>query len=348
MPRHAARSGSRTVAIVWILTIIPFGAMAYLVSIFGGLPKYLSQLVIRPLAFQGLNSFMEVAINFISLLTVIYFGVGLIESRGVRWWVFYTTHFMISVAILAMSGSRRPLLMPLIMMLAMYHYFKSEISIRKAGTFLLLLMAITSVEGVLRIGQRGAGSLDRDLSDVERDSVTAHFKYGLVPLEVVLDANVLDLHYGSTFLAAVTNVVPRPLWPGKPDSAGLAITQDYLGNRWLGASYLNAGLLAESIMNFGLTIGLIFSFISLAAAMAYLVLRYRRMMVLLHRRQATVGSVLHMVRYFHIAFAVTGLITWETAIVTIPLILNLSMISVIEFLAKVRRVPISVVATASS
>ncbi len=44
----------------------------------------------------------------------------------------------------------------------------------------------------------------------------------------------------------------------------------------------------------------------------------------------SIQSVFDIVRYLHIAFAVTGLITWETAIVTIPLILNLSTISVIE------------------
>src|SRR5205823_14738437 len=118
---------------------------------------------------------------------------------------------------------------------------RSQISIKRAGASLLVLLVVTSLIGVFRNGQRGIDPFSRELNEFERESITAHFKYGLVPLEVVLNADVLNLHYGSTFLAAVTNLIPRPLWPDKPDSAGLVITKDYLGNRWLGASNLNAG-----------------------------------------------------------------------------------------------------------
>ena len=335
-PRGAPSSG-RVVLLIWVLTVIPVAAMTYLVTLLGGLTSYLSQLAIRPLAFQGLNSFSEVAINLVSLLTVIYFGLGLMEKQKFGWWVLYSLHFGIAVSILSISGSRRSLLMPLIVMLATYHYFRAEISVKKAGALLALLLCITSIVGVLRMGQRGAAFWDRDLNEIERESVTAHFKYGLVPLEVVFDANVLTLHYGSTFIAAITNLVPRPIWPGKPDAAGLTITQDYLGNRWLGTSYLNAGFLAESIMNFGFVIGLTFSFAALTAAMAFLVHRYHRALYCLRLRSTPVVAILRLVRYFQIAFAITGLITWETAIVVLPLVLNLSAISVIEVMVRNRR-----------
>ncbi len=113
--------------------------------------------------------------------------------------------------------------MPPIMMLTLYHYFRSKISIKTAGVFLMVLLIITSLVGVLRIGQRRPTAFDRDLSDVERESVTAHFKYGLVPLEVVLNANVLTLHYGSTFVAALTNVIPRPFCLESPTRQGLQL-----------------------------------------------------------------------------------------------------------------------------
>jgi hypothetical protein len=332
--------GARVAGLIWALTLIPVASMAYLISYFGGLTDYLNQLAIRHLAFQGLNTFIELAVNLSSLLTVLYFGIGIIGKRSSGWWICYGLHLTIALAILSMSGSRRSLLMPLVMMLALFHYFRSQISVQRAGLCLLLVLVVASLIGVLRMGQRGAGSLIRDLNDVERESLTAHFKYGLVPLEVVLDANVLNLRYGSTFLAAVTNVIPRPLWPDKPDSAGLAITQDYLGNRWLGASNLNAGFLAESIMNFGFAVGLVFSFIGLSVAMVFLLRRYHRVVMLLRRTDRSVHGVFSLVRYLHIAIAITSLITWETAVVTVPLILNLSAITVIErFLLKERRVP---------
>ncbi len=328
--RATVRSGAGIVGFIWALTIIPVASMVYLITYFGGVANYLSQLAIRHLVFQGLNTFVEVAINLVSLLTVLYFGIGVIGRRTKQWWILYGLHFSIAFAILSMSGSRRSLLMPMVMMLALFHYFRSAISMRKAGIFLASVLVLTSAIGVLRLGQRGADVLGRQLTNVEQESITAHFKYGLVPLEVIFSVDVLNLRYGSTYVAAITNVIPRPLWPDKPDSAGLAITRDYLGDRWLGASNLNAGLIVESIMNFGFVIGLTFSFVGLAAAMVFLIRRYHSAMRFVCSNDGSVRAVFHAVRYLQIAVAITGLTTWETAVVSVPLILNLSALWAIE------------------
>jgi hypothetical protein len=251
--------------------------------------------------------------------------------------MWYGLHFTIALTILSISGSRRYFLMPLLMMLAIYHYFRAKVSIKRAFCILGLLLIVTSIIGVLRMGQRGSNFLTRDLNEYERESVTAHFRYGLVPLDVILSADVLNLRYGSTFVAAVTNIIPRPLWPGKPDSAGVAITKDYLGDRWLGTSNLNAGFLAESIMNFGFWIGIVFSFVGLFAAMVFVLHRYGQVLSFVMSSGRSVKGVFELVRYLQIAIAITGLITWETAIVVPPLILNLSALWVIERLVGARR-----------
>jgi len=264
----------RIVALIWLMTTVPVLSITYLVTLFGGLGSYLDHLAIRALALRGLNTFSEPAINLISLLTVLYFGVGLIEKRSLGWWACYSLHFTIAVAILSMSGSRRYFLMPLLMMLATSHYFRAEVSIKRACGVLALLLAVTSIFGLLRMGHRGLGLLTKSLNRYELESLTYHFKYGLIPLEAIFAADVIDLHYGSTFVAAVTNLIPRPLWPGKPDSAGLVITKEYLGDRWLGTSNITAGLLAESVMNFGFAIGMCVCFGLLLAGMAFLLRRY--------------------------------------------------------------------------
>ena len=336
-PLSHSLAGSRTVTLIWIFTVLPVASMTYLVMLFGGLRSYLDQLAIRALALRGLNSFSEPAINLISLLTVLYFGVGLVEKRGRGWWLCYSLHFTIAVVILSMSGSRRYFLMPLLMMLAMSHYFRAVVSIKRACVVLLVLLAVTSVFGMLRMGRRGPHLLARDLDRYERESLTYHFKYGLIPLEVMLNANVIDLHYGSTFVAAVTNLIPRPLWPGKPDSAGLVITKEYLGDPWLGTGNISAGLFAESIMNFDFYIGMCVSYIILMAAMSFLVRRYAQVLAFLRSSNRSITGVFELIRYLNIALAITGLITWETAIVVPPLILNLSALWVIERLLGARQ-----------
>lgn len=335
--RPRAMSDRRSVAFLWMATAIPLASMIYMVSYFGGPAEYLAQLPSRSRAFRGLNTFSELAINLISLITVLYFGISILRKRSIRWWILYSLHCTIALTILSASGSRRYLLMLILMMLALVHYLRSPISMRTAGAFLILVLAITSVAGVLRLSQRDASSLDRALNEDERESVTAHFKYGLVPLEVIYDAGVLNLHYGSTFAAAVTNIIPRPMWPEKPDGAGPAITKDYLGDRWLGTSNLNAGIIVESIMNFGFGIGIPIGFIGLGAAMIFSIRRYRLMMVSLRLHGRSVVAVFSLVRHLHIALAITGLVTWETAIVSVPLILNLSALWCIEWIVGSRQ-----------
>jgi oligosaccharide repeat unit polymerase len=322
--------GRRLVVIIWLLSTVPVLSISYLVMLFGGLRSYLDQLAVRALAFRGLNAFSEPAINLISLLTVLYFGVGLIERRRTSWWVCYTLHFTIAVTILSMSGSRRYFLMPLVMMLATSHYVRAEVSIKRACGVLALLLIATSVFGMLRMGRRGQDSLTRDLDRYELESLTYHFKYGLIPLEVILGADVIDLHYGSTFVASVTNLIPRPLWPGKPDSAGLVITKEYLGDPWRGTGNISAGLLAESVMNFGFGIGICTTFIVLLAGMAFLMRRYGQVLSFVRSSNRSISGLFKLIRYLNIALAITGLITWETAIVVPPLILNLGALWVIE------------------
>jgi hypothetical protein len=93
----------RMVLLIWLLTIVPVLSITYLVSLFGSLSNYLNQLAIRALALRGLNTLTEPAMDLISLLTVLYFGVGMIEKRSAGWWVCYSFHFTIAVAILSMS-----------------------------------------------------------------------------------------------------------------------------------------------------------------------------------------------------------------------------------------------------
>ena len=70
--------------------------------------------------------------------------------------------------------------------------------------------------------------------------------------------------------------------------------------------------------------------------MALLAHRYHRLLVVLKRSEPSMGSVFYIIRYLHVGIAITGLVTWETAVVTIPLILNLCAIWIIEMFVRSR------------
>src|SRR5690606_38045803 len=73
------------------------------------------------------------------------------------------------------------------------------------------------------------------------------------------------LLYGKTYIAGVSNFIPRKLWPGKPLGAG-PILKNYIypGSYIVGRegnSSLTTGFFTESLMNFGILGMLFFSFI---------------------------------------------------------------------------------------
>jgi oligosaccharide repeat unit polymerase len=316
-------SESGAIGFLCLFTIFPVASMAVLILYFGSVSSYLEQLPVRSLTLRGLNTFSEIGTNIAALITLIYFGIGLTRKRRWRWWMLYIVHFGIAFAIVASSGSRRSLLMMIIAMIGLWNYLRAPILLRTAAVSLAILLFVASVGAVLRLNQRDFTSLGKELSHDEEVSVTAHFKYGLMPFEIILDSNVIELHYGSTFVAAITNIIPRPLWPEKPDGAGPAFTKDYLGDKWLGASNYNANLIVESIMNFGFVVGIPFGFAVLAGALMAIVRRYRVVMASVRSARRPGHAVFTLIRHFQIVLAVAGLVNWETAVVSVPLVLNL-------------------------
>lgn len=65
----------------------------------------------------------------------------------------------------------------------------------------------------------------------------SHFKYGLIPLEIITDASDIDFQYGLTYLSLLTNFIPREIYPEKLDSGGIYFTKKYTGDAWGGFEF---------------------------------------------------------------------------------------------------------------
>ena len=93
-----------------------------------------------------------------------------------------------------------------------------------------------------------------------RNLGSAHFKYGLVPLELVYSQGIKDLHYGATYMSLATHFIPRAIYPEKPDSGGVIFTDAYYRDIYSsGTSNLATGLLPEAFINFSFIGGILFS-----------------------------------------------------------------------------------------
>ena len=67
-----------------------------------------------------------------------------------------------------------------------------------------------------------------------------------------------SLSYGMTYLTAITNLVPRSIWPSKPDPGGVVFTRDYTNGMYDEFNQYSTGLFPEAIINFGMIGGFIF------------------------------------------------------------------------------------------
>jgi hypothetical protein len=145
--------------------------------------------------------------------------------------------------------------------------------------------------------------------------------YGEGPLQILVDADHLQLAYGMTFVSLVTNAIPRDWWPDKPDSGGGYFTKIYTADAWNGRSNLAPTYLGEGIMNFGWAAGIAFFVITYPAMMFYCFLYYRRV-ILRVRAAPDASAALDLVQYILIVWAVVALMTGEVTNILLSLFLT--------------------------
>lgn len=269
----------RITVMLWLVSIVPLCAQAYLVTLMGGFEGYVNTLGLRVMEHRGLGP-ITIVIGVFPVINLVYFVVGLL-SRNARpaWWLGFCLHMCLFLIIGLLSGSRGLLLNNFVLMLITYHYLRREVSIITAVTTAMALIVVAGVIGIARNGYRvGDHGLETGLRDAEQVFQTTHFRYGLIPLELVFSRSPDDLEYGLTFLSVFTNPIPRKLWPEKPDSGGLVLTKKYTGDAWDGYSNLSPGLIGESVLNFGWWFGVPFGFVLLWLLMTYVLARYSDML----------------------------------------------------------------------
>ena len=311
----------RTIRWVWLLSLPPLLAQFAVIRFYGGLFGYINILGNRVLEFRGMG-WLNTLTSMLLVMNLLYFAVGLLEKQSRRWWGGYAAHLLIVTGIGLLSGSRSGVLSVFAMQAFLVHYLHRRVSVSKAISLGALLVLAASALGVIRDGLKvDDGQLVTGLSAGERIFQTAIFNYGVEPLEILSQSRGLELTLGSTFASVVTNVVPRVLWPGKPDTGGVVFTKVYTGDAWGGASNLTPTFLGEWIINFGWVPGALLFVLSYTAMLAYTVRLYRR--TIRHAQQDRgVDTAIDVVRYVCVLWAVVGLMVGEFTNVVLGLVLH--------------------------
>lgn len=293
-------------------------AQLYLVSLFGGLEGYVNILEQRVVEFRGLG-FLKLLISTLPVLLAFYFVILLRDVRvKPAYWLGALLLGVVTIGIGLLSGSRGRVLSSLVLIALVVHYIRRPLApVHVLGvTFAVMLLAsilgvmrsrINLVNGQLETGLAGAGGFGESIR-------TTWMSYGLTPLELVFGAGGVDLRYGSTYLAALTNFIPRLIWPEKPDSGGVALTVDYADDRWYGLSYLSTGIFPEAVINFG-TFGMFVGVVQLFM-MVYLMMRLYRRFLLQQNRHSPLAHLAATTIYIKVLMSASNYLYGEFANLT--------------------------------
>lgn len=320
----------------WLLSIPALLAQVWMIQLFGGIEGYINVLAMRVVEFRGLGWLMSIIKTF-SIINLVYFSYLVTRNkRKTRDVLMYTLHLAIFLVIALLTSSRGYLLVNLVLMLLIYHHSVKRVGLRWLFAFALSAMLLASVLELARQGVSfGEGGLVTGLSAERQNDRKMSFRwaqYGTIPLDLVLEENNANKHYGFTYLTVATNFVPRSIWPTKPDTGGIILTKEYTGDAWDGSSNLSTGILAEAIINFGQSAGVVVGILQFSALVGGLLLYYIRFR---RRRVMNVKfQFIDSVRFAYISWATMALIVGEFTNTMVGLLIQLITVSVIGILAR--------------
>jgi hypothetical protein len=244
--------------IVWLLSAIPLLVQFVVVYSAGGLTSFIGNLGGRVAWMSGMGPIL-ILLRWLPIINMCYVSI-LFCKRGISYWsvIFGILHTLLCVGNGLLVGSRSSSMFPLLFAVLACHYCRKRFS-----TFLLFALCISFIVLSAYLGAvRETIKVDQSeiiLAKKEgaSDYRWSNFIYGLMGVDTVSEAQVENLQYGLTYITALTNFIPRNIWPGKPDTGGVIFTKEYLGDMWGGASYATPGLFGEAMINFGLDSGLV-------------------------------------------------------------------------------------------
>lgn len=303
----------------YLMIMIPVLSQIYIFYIFGGVESYLNIIKMRVLEFRGLGPIMTLTKLYTPIILV-YFGFLLSSESKNKDWFLFLIALVGMVFINLMSGGRGFVLVPFLGMIVMYHFLKKNISVRFmliAGfSFILLTGTLEVLRNQFSIENNEVQFFSEDSSSRASFEFTS---YGLISSELILDSQIEEIEYGSTYLTVLTNFVPRSIWPEKPSTAGVILTNRYMPGVWGGASNFATGVAAEAMLNFG-ELGLMLVPVQIILMFIILIKIYLRMFSNVRTTRGIVGSV---VLYFMVTLAFAGLMTGEFTNVMMIMFINL-------------------------
>ncbi len=309
---------NRTAMLLWITTAPAILAQVLLVLEFGGIDGYVDSLSYRVQEFRGYGH-LTVLISTYSVINLVYFGSLNARQASIGDWVLFLVHFSGLISFGLLSSSRGGTLNGFVFAVLLYHYQRKRLSLVAASSFVVGLVVVAAALGALRETYKfEGGEFVTGFENTDSIFRVSTLSTGVMPLDLLAKAELKNLQLGKTFVAALTNIIPRDLWPGKPDTGGVVLTVEYAADDWLGLSVLTPTLLGEFVLNFGWVVGIGLFLVCYSAMMTWVVSFYKNIMY----RESAQEYYLDIILYLYVLWTVVALMVGEVANTLVPFVVG--------------------------
>lgn len=164
---------------------------------------------------------------------------------------------------------------------------------------------------------------------------TEWMEFGTFPIDQIYYNQNNELSYGLTYLTAITNLVPRAIWPKKPDPGGVVFTRDYTNGMYDEFNQYSTGLFPEAMINFGIFGGYIFGvslFLFLTIGSSYLYYKYILNKFYIH----SIKDAFILTFYIYLFLSIPALLTAEFTNVITALIIKFLTLLFFYYILKIK------------
>ncbi|WP_203250251.1 hypothetical protein [Cysteiniphilum marinum] len=197
--------------------------------------------------------------------------------------IIFSFILLLSGAIAFSSGSRGDFFRLILFIIISCHYFIRPIKIWEYIVAACLGVIVLNASVVMRdnlsgvlTGSVGLETIINKMMDNYSQASSIQGNYGVTPLNIIYEHDFDNLQYGMTYVSAITNLIPREIFPAKPESGGTVLT--HIIHKGDLTSAYSPGVIAEGILNFGYSIGPVFGLILLFVVnyiLVYIYIRFR-------------------------------------------------------------------------
>lgn len=255
---------------IWSYTLFALIMQVIAIKYAGGIEAYLGFFGQRQEGSGVIRSLIK-PINIINVIYLFYLLVSNCKNKRF-WYILYFVHLACCLLFGLLTGSRTNIMLPLLHVALILNYFHKKIRYVTVALAVLCLIPALVLWGTIR--GSAVGGMDYLLEKIKTNSFIEILKsdfssnlttYGTRSFEIVSEYEFIDLQYGKTYSTALTNIVPRAIWPQKPLTGGDVLTRFQLDTEEI--SYSNSpGAIVEGILNFGYFWGSIFGYLVFLSA----------------------------------------------------------------------------------